>query len=126
MKKRNLGFTRSFMKLMAATLAASLLLSVNVHAEEVEELDNSEDIATISDEIDTLDEKVDALNDNCQDESLSDDISDISDEIDALNERILKLSKNFYKLSLAIDNNKQFIIDVNCTHKSGQLKVEQT
>ena len=37
MKKRNVGFTSDFMKLIGATLVASLLFSVNVHAEEVEE-----------------------------------------------------------------------------------------
>ena len=111
MKKSNLGFTRNFMKLMGATLAASLLLSVNVHAEEVEELDNSEDIATISDGIDTLDDKVDALNDNCQDEGVSDDISSMSSLIDFLNETISRLTTNYSKLLLTIDRNKYSIID---------------
>ena len=111
MKKRNLGFTRNFIKLIGATLAASLLLSVNVHAEEVEELDNSEDIATISDGIDTLDEKVDSLNDNCQDEGVSDEISGMSSLINILNETISRLSMDYSKLLLTIDRNKYSIIN---------------
>ena len=111
MKKRNVGFTRNFTKLIGTALALSLVLSTNVHAEELEELVDSEDITTISDGIDTLDEKVDALNDNCQDESLSDDISDISGMIDVLNETISKLSQNYYKLSLTINKNRQSIIE---------------
>lgn len=110
MKKRNLGFTRNFMKLMGATLAASLLFTMNVHAEEVEELDNSEDITTISDGIDTLDEKVDVLNNNCQDEGVSDDISDMSSVIDILNDTISRLSNNYSKLLLTINKNKYSII----------------
>lgn len=110
MKKSNLGFTRNFMKLMGATLAASLLFTMNVHAEEVEELDNSEDITTISDGIDTLDEKVDVLNNNCQDEGVSDDISDMSSVIDILNDTISRLSNNYSKLLLTINKNKYSII----------------
>ena len=111
MKKRNIGFTRNFTKLIGTALSLSLVLSTNVHAEELEELVNSEDITTISDGIDTLDEKVDALNDNCQDEALSDDISDISGMIDILNETISNLSQNYYKLSLTINKNRQYIIE---------------
>ena len=111
MKKRNIGISRILVKLMGTTLATFLFFSLNVHAEEVEELDNSEDIATISDGIDTLDEKVDTLNDNCQDEELSEDISDISYVIDVLNETISKLSRNYAKLSSTIDNNRRSIID---------------
>ena len=111
MKKRNIDISRILMKLMGTTLATFLFFSLNVHAEEVEELDNSEDIATISDGIDTLDEKVDTLNDNCQDEELSEDISDISYVIDVLNETISKLSRNYAKLSSTIDNNRRSIID---------------
>ncbi|SFU79445.1 hypothetical protein SAMN05216540_11072 [Butyrivibrio sp. M55] len=98
------------MKLMGATLAASLLFTMNVHAEEVEELDNSEDITTISDGIDTLDEKVDVLNNNCQDEGVSDDISDMSSVIDILNDTISRLSNNYSKLLLTINKNKYSII----------------
>ena len=111
MKKRNVGFTRNFMKMIGTTLAASLLFSVNVHAEEVEELDNSEDITTISDGIDTLDEKVDVLNNNCQDEGVSDDISDMSSVIDILNDTISRLSNNYSKLLLTINKNKYSIIN---------------
>ena len=56
-------------------------------------------------------EKVDTLNDNCQDEELSEDISDISYVIDVLNETISKLSRNYAKLSSTIDNNRRSIID---------------
>ncbi|SCX93189.1 hypothetical protein SAMN02910451_00794 [Butyrivibrio hungatei] len=111
MKKRNIDISRILVKIMGTTLATFLFFSMNVHAEEVEELDNSEDIATISDGIDTLDEKVDTLNDNCQDEELSEDISDISYVIDVLNETISKLSRNYAKLSSTIDNNRRSIID---------------
>ena len=45
MKKRNIGFTRNFTKLIGTALSLSLVLSTNVHAEELEELVNSEDIA---------------------------------------------------------------------------------
>ncbi|MCR4997104.1 MAG: hypothetical protein K6A61_07365, partial [Butyrivibrio sp.] len=111
MKKRNIGISRIFMKLMGTTLATFLLFSLNVHAEEVEELDNSEDIATISDGIDTLDEKVDTLNDNCQDEGVSDDISGMSGLISILNETISRLSTDYSKLLMTIDRNKYSIIN---------------
>ena len=111
MKKRNIDISRIFMKLMGTTLATFLFFSLNVHAEEVEELDNSEDIATISDGIDTLDEKVDTLNDNCQDEGVSDDISSMSGLIGILNETISRLSMDYSKLLMTIDRNKYSIIN---------------
>ena len=111
MKKRNIDISRILVKLMGTTLATFLFFSMNVHAEEVEELDNSEDIATISDGIDTLDEKVDTLNDNCQDEGVSDDISSMSGLIGILNETISRLSMDYSKLLITIDRNKYSIIN---------------
>ncbi|WP_027209314.1 hypothetical protein [Butyrivibrio hungatei] len=108
MKKRNLGFTRNFMKLMCATLAASLLLSVNVHAEEE---NVSEDIAAIEDGIDTLDDKVDALNDKCQDEELSEDISGVSDFIAYLSEQISTLTMKYTNELLTAERNRHSIIN---------------
>ena len=108
MKKRNLGFTRNFMKLMGATLAASLLLSVNVHAEEE---DASEDIATIADGIDTLDDKVDTLNDKCQDEELSEDISGMSDLVAFLNETITRLSMKYSNHLSTVERDRHSIIN---------------
>ena len=108
MKKRNLGFTRNFMKLMGATLAASLLLSVNVHAEEE---NVSEDIAAIEDGIDTLDDKVDALNDKCQDEELSEDISGVSDFIAYLSEQISTLTMKYTNELLTAERNRHSIIN---------------
>ncbi|SFU79403.1 Yae1 family protein [Butyrivibrio sp. M55] len=110
MKKRNLGFTWNFIKIIGVAMVASLLLSVNVHAEEVEDLVDSEDITSISDGIDTLDDKVDTLNDNCSDDELSQDISDISAEIDALNEMVSNLNKKYTNLLLTINKNKLSII----------------
>lgn len=108
MKKRNLGFTRSFIKIMGATLVASLLLSVNVHAEEE---NVSEDIATIEDGIDTLDDKVDALNDKCQDEELSEDISGVSDFIAYLSEQISTLTMKYTNELLTTERNRHSIIN---------------
>ena len=108
MKKRNLGFTRSFIKIMGATLVASLLLSVNVHAEEE---DASEDIATIADGIDTLDDKVDTLNDKCQDEELSEDISGMSDLVAFLNETISRLSMKYSNHLSTVERDRHSIIN---------------
>ena len=108
MKKRNLGFTRNFIKLMGATLAASLLLSVNVHAEEE---NVSEDIATIEDGIDTLDDKVDTLNDKCQDEELSEDISGMSDLVAFLNETISRLSMKYSNHLSTVEMDRHSIIN---------------
>ena len=96
------------MKLMGATLAASLLLSVNVHAEEE---NVSEDIATIEDGIDTLDDKVDALNDKCQDEELSEDISGVSDFIAYLSEQISTLTMKYTNELLTAERNRHSIIN---------------
>ena len=98
------------MKILGVAMSASLLFSLNVHAEEVEDLVDSEDITSISDGIDTLDDKVDNLNDNCSDDELSQDISDISAEIDALNEMVANLNKKYTNLLLTINKNKLSII----------------
>ena len=108
MKKRNVGFTSDFMKLMGATLAASLLFALNVHAEEE---NVSEDIATIEDGIDTLDDKVDALNDKCQDEELSEDISGVSDFIAYLSEQISTLTMKYTNELLTAERNRHSIIN---------------
>ncbi|SFU79432.1 hypothetical protein [Butyrivibrio sp. M55] len=108
MRKINVGLKRSFMKMMGVAMMTSLLLSVNVHAEEE---NVSEDIATIEDGIDTLDDKVDALNDKCQDEELSDDISGVKDFIAYLSEQISTLTMKYTNELLTAERNRHSIIN---------------
>ncbi|SFU79463.1 hypothetical protein [Butyrivibrio sp. M55] len=106
MKKRNLGF----MKLVGATVVASLLLSVNVHAEELEDLVNSEDIETASEEINTLDNKVDDLSEKCSDSEVTEEISSIADGIDNLDDLFSAIANDFTKLRSKVNQHKKDII----------------
>ena len=110
MKKRSIVLKRSFMKLVGATLMASIVLSTNVHAEELDELVNSEDITAASEKIDNLNNQVDSLSDNCVDENVSDEISSISDGIDTLDDLFSIIASDYAKLRLKINQNKQDII----------------
>ena len=110
MKKRNVGFTRNFMKMIGTTLAASLLFSVNVHADELDNLPDSGDIDAISEKIDDLDDKVDNLSENCSDDGVAGDISNISEEINDLDDQLDEFAKNYASLLLSINKNKADII----------------
>ena len=110
MIKRNIGFTRSLMKLIGATLAFSLLISPNVHAEELDDLIDSEGITTISEGIDNLNNQVDALSENCADESMSSEISNISNGINSLDDQIDLFADGYAAFMAAIFKNKADII----------------
>lgn len=106
MKKGNVGF----IKLVGAIFAASLLLSVNVHAEELEDLVNSEDISTASEEISTLDNKVDDLSEKCSDSGVTEEISSIADGIDNLDDLFSAIANDFTKLRSKVNQHKKDII----------------
>lgn len=110
MKKRNIGISRILVKLMGTTLATFLFFSLNVHAEEVEELVNSEDIATASEEISTLDNKVDDLSEKCSDSGVTEEISSIADGIDNLDDLFSAIANDFTKLRSKVNQHKKDII----------------
>ena len=98
------------MKLVGATLAFSLLISPNVHAEELDDLIDSEGITTISEGIDNLNNQVDALSENCTDEGMSSEISNISIGINSLDDQIDLFADGYVAFMSAIFRNKADII----------------
>lgn len=110
MKKRNVGFTRNFTKLIGTALALSLMLSTNVHAEELDELNNTEDIQTISEGIDALNGQVDALGEKCSDEGVASEISEISNGISTLDDQIDIFANGYVEFMSSIYRNKADII----------------
>ena len=81
-----------------------------MHAEEFDDLIDSEGITTISEGIDNLNNQVDALSENCADESMSSEISNISNGINSLDDQIDLFADGYAAFMAAIFKNKADII----------------